>query len=159
MLEINKLRDYTKSVIENLKDAAGNKMFNYTTIIIDNSELANVLEERKKTENTFLISIMPDFKIRGSEDNAKWNNSLMFLVLDKTSYSDKNREEYIDIFVQTQEKAQAFIYKLLEDKGDSQGMFCGFLTWLEEDSIAVSPVWKSSGCNGWMIEVSLDSRL
>lgn len=159
MLEISKLREYVAQVSAELKDDAGVKLFNYTTVILDNMELNNVLKERKKNENSFLIVVMPQFDMSGTEDNAKWDNSLMFFILDKTDYSETNRDQYIGIFEATQLKAKAFIGKLLNDKSERSGMFCNFLTWLKEDSITVKPVWKVSSCNGWSIELNLDSNL
>lgn len=159
MLEISKLRDYVSQVMASLKDENGNQLFNYTTVVLDNQELNMVLKERKSKENSFLIVVMPQFDLNGSEDNAKWDNSLMFFIMDKTDYSEIKREEYIDMFVNTQKKAKAFVDKLIEDKSNHSGMFCNFLTWLKESSISVKPVWKLSSCNGWSIELNLDSNL
>jgi hypothetical protein len=39
-------------------------------------------------DNTFLISVMPDFQMNGQEDSVKWENILQFFILDKTDYSD-----------------------------------------------------------------------
>lgn len=159
MLPINRLLEYQAEVIASLFDNEGNKMFNYTDMIIDDSELSKVLEERVSEDNTFLISVMPEFGIKGTEDNCKWENILQFFILDKTDYSEHDRDSFRGIFVQTQAKTQAFVNKLLDDKSNLDGMFCGFLSWLKEDSIIVSPVWKKQGCNGWMIEINLESTV
>jgi hypothetical protein len=158
MLPINRLREYIAETVTVLLDDDGNKLFNYSTMILDNSELSKILKERAAEENTFLIAVMPQYDLKGAEDNAKWNNQLMFFVLDKTDYSELNHEDYLNLFAATQIKAQALVYKMLEDKSES-GRFCGILSWLNEDSIGVSPVWKNNSCNGWLITVSLDSRL
>lgn len=159
MLPINRLLEYQAEVCASLLDENDNQMFNFTDMIIDDSELSKVLEERVEEHNTFLISVMPEFGIKGTEDNCKWENMLQFFILDKTNYSEHDRDSFRNIFVQTQTKTQAFITKLLEDKANVDGMFCGFLSWLKEDSIIVSPVWKKQGCNGWMIEINLESSL
>ena len=159
MLPINRLLEYQAEVCASLLDEQDNKMFNYTDMIIDDSELSKVLEERVPEHNTFLISVMPDFAIKGTEDNAKWENMLQFFILDKTDYSEHDRDSFRNIFIQTQAKAQAFVSKLLDDKANHEGVFCGFLSWLKEDSIIVSPVWKKQGCNGWMIEINLETNL
>ena len=159
MLPINRLLEYQAEVIASLFDEDENKMFNFTDMIIDDSELSKVLEERVSEDNTFLISVMPDFAIKGTEDNAKWENILQFFILDKTDYSEHDRDGFRNIFIQTQAKAQAFVTKLLDDKANHEGVFCGFLSWLKEDSIIVSPVWKKQSCNGWMIEINLETNL
>lgn len=159
MLPINRLKEYQAETCEVLRDQNNEKLFNFSDMIIDNSELANILKERVPEDNTFLISVMPDYKINGEEDNAKWENSLQFFILDKTDYSEHDRESYHNIFVQTQIKAQAFVLKLLDDKANHEGVFCGFLSYLKEDSITVRPVWKMNGCNGWTIEINLETAL
>jgi len=157
MLPINRLREYQAEVCAQLLNEDNSRMFKYSTMILDNSDLANVLKERAEDENTFIIALVPDFNMKGEEDNSKWENVLQFFILDKTDYSENDRDAYIDIFVQTQIKAKAFVDKLLEDKADHTGMFCGFLSWLDENSIHVSPVWKNNGCNGWSVEINLDT--
>lgn len=155
MLPINRLIEYQAEVCATLLDENDNKLFNYSTMIVDDSELSKVLEERTEEENTFLISVVPSFNLTGDENSSKWENSLLFFILDKTDYSEHDRDGFLNIFTQTQTKAQAFVDKLLEDKADNIGICAGFLSWLNEDSITVNPVWKKQGCNGWMIEINL----
>jgi hypothetical protein len=159
MLPINRLKEYQAELCEVLRDENGKKLFNYYDMIIDDSELANVLKERVEEDNTFLISVMPDYMMKGQQDNEKWENVLQFFILDKTDYSENDRDAFLNIFVQTQYKASRFVYKLLEDKANEDGVFCGFLSWLKEDSISVRPVWKMNGCNGWTVTINLDSSL
>lgn len=159
MLPINRLREYQAEVCAVLLDEAGKKLFNFYDMIIDNSELSKLLKERTEDHNTFLISVMPDYGMNGQEDSAKWENILQFFILDKTDYSEHDRDAFLNIFAETQIKAQAFVYKLLDDKSNSDGAFCGFLSWLKEDSISVRPVWKMDGCNGWTVTINLESSL
>ena len=159
MLPINRLREYQAEVIASLFDDDGNKMFNFADLIIDDSELSKILKERTQEDNTYLIAVMPEFNMKGEQDSAKWENILQFFILDKTDYSEHDRDSYLNIFVQTQAKAQAFVEKLLDDKANQDGMFCGFLSWLDENSIRVYPVWKKDGCNGWAVEINLDTPL
>jgi len=142
MLALNRLREYQSEVAAQLFDENNNKMFNYCDMVIDDSELSKILKERASEDNTFLIAVVPEFSMKGQEDQAKWENILQFFILDKTDYSEHDRDSYLNIFVQTQNKAQAFVEKLLEDKSNHDGMFCGFLSWLDENSIRVYPVWK-----------------
>lgn len=159
MLPINRLREYQAEVAAVLLDENNNRMFNYCDMVIDNSELSKILKERVPEDNTYLIAVMPEFNMKGEQDSAKWENILQFFILDKTDYSEHDRDSYLNIFVQTQAKAQAFVNKLLEDKSNHEGLFCGFLSWLDESSIRVYPVWKKDGCNGWAVEINLDTPL
>lgn len=159
MLPLNRLREYQLEVAAVLVDYQNRKMFNYCDMVVDDSELSQILKERVSDDNTFLIAIVPEFNMKGEEDQAKWENILQFFILDKTSYSDNDRDAYLDIFVTTQVKAKAFVDKLLEDKSNHEGMFCGFLSWLDENSIRFYPVWKKDGCNGWSVEINLDTPL
>lgn len=157
MLPLNRLREYQAECCEMLRDCSNQKIFNYTNMVVDDKQLSKILKERIQEDNTYLISVIPSFNMKGQEDNTKWENMLQFFVLDKTDYSDQDHDGFLDIFVQTQAKAQAFVDKLLEDKANTCGLFCGFLSWLNESSIQVNPVWNLDGCNGWEIQINLDT--
>jgi len=157
MLPLNRLREYQAEVADALRDEENQKLFNYCDMVVDDSELSKILKERVEEHNTFLIAVVPEFNMKGEEDKAKWENVLQFFILDKTDYSEHDRDSYLNIFVKTQVKAKAFVDKLLEDKTNLDGMFCGFLSWLDENSIRVYPVWKKDGCNGWGVEINLDT--
>ena len=159
MLPINRLREYQAELCATLLDDNGNKLFNYADMIIDDSELSKLLKERVQDDNTFLIAVLPDYGMKGREDNAKWQNILQFFILDKTDYSEHDRDSFLNIFATTQYKASRFVYQLLEDKSNNDGVFCGFLSWLDESSISVTPVWKKEGCNGWTVTINLESSL
>lgn len=159
MLPLNRLREYQAECCEVLRDENDVKLFNYYQMVLDEKHLSSILKERTSDENSFLIAVIPSFGMKGQEDNAKWENMLQFFILDKTAYSDHDEDSFLDIFVQTQAKAQAFVLKLLEDKANTTGMFCGFLSWLDEGSIQVNPVWNLDGCNGWDIQINLDTPL
>jgi hypothetical protein len=159
MLPLNRLREYQSEVAEVLRDEDNNKMFNYCNMLLDDKQLSKILEDREEGDNSFLIAIVPEFYMKGEEDKAKWENVLQFFILDKTDYSEFDHDNYINIFVQTQVKAKAFVDKLLEDKSNKDGMFCGFLSWLDENSIRVYPVWNKNSCNGWAVDINLDTPL
>jgi hypothetical protein len=159
MLPINRLLEYQAEVIASLFDEQGNKIFNYTAMIINDLQLSKVLKERKQEDNTYLISVMPEFNMKGDQDRAKWENILMFFILDKTDYSENDHDDYIDIFAQTQAKAQAFVNKLLADKSNPSGSLCSFLSNLDENSIRMVPTPFMNGCNGWSVEINLDTPL
>jgi hypothetical protein len=158
MLPINRLLEYQAEVVRQLKDDQNKKLFNYTNMIVEKKGLSKLLQEREETENTYFISVLPEFRVKGDEDATKWVNVLSFFILDKTAYSEHDHDSFINIFATTQLKAKAFVDKLLEDKANHGGMFCGFLSFLDENSIAVNPVWHMDGCNGWVVDINLDSN-
>ncbi|MFA9191152.1 hypothetical protein AAGV28_07185 [Flavobacterium sp. FZUC8N2.13] len=158
MLPINRLKEYQAEVVAQLKDDQNKKLYNYTNMIVEKKGLSKLLQERLEEDNTYLISVLPEFRLKGEEDAAKWVNVLSFFILDKTAYSEHDHDSFINIFATTQIKAKAFVDKLLEDKSNHDGMFCGFLSYLDENSIAVNPVWHMDGCNGWVIDINLDSN-
>jgi hypothetical protein len=157
MLPINRLREYQAEVCAQLLDNDGKKLFNYKNMVIDDSELSKFLKERVPDENTFFIAVMPEFYMKGGEDSSKWENVLKFFILDKTDYSEHDHDSYLDIFTKTQAKAKVFVDKLIEDKSNREGVFCNFLSWLDESSISVLPVWKKDGCNGWVVSLNFDT--
>lgn len=157
MLPINRILEYQAEVVATLKNEDNTKMFNYSAMVVDDSELANHLKERIEADNTFLISIVPEFHMKGEENNTKWENVLAFFILDKTDYSAQTKDSFINIFATTQVKAQAFVDKLLSDKADNDSLFCGFLSWLDENSVSVTPIWHKNECNGWMVQINLDT--
>lgn len=154
MLNVTRLREFLAEVKATIPG------INYTQIVIDDSELVKHIEARKTSENTFLFAIMPQFGINGNEDQLKWNNQLMFMVLDKsTDKNFSNHDEYIDMFGNTQTIAKAFIDYLLSQKSGDNGELCGLVNELKENSIVVNPVWRKAGCNGWSIEIDLLSNV
>lgn len=147
MITVAKLRNYLKETIVALPE------LKFEELVIDDSELSDFLKDLKCDSNHFIIGIMPGYPIEGSEDSAKWNNKMMFMILEKTNYKNTDHSAYLDIFERTQETAKKFVYKMLEEKENGEGLFCGMMTRMSESSVNIFPVWKKNGCNGWVIEV------
>lgn len=155
MILINRLLEFQAEVCEILRDENNHKIFGYSDMIIDDSELSKILKDRTKDQNTFLISVMPDGGLKGEENSLTCNNALSFFILDKTDYSEFDRDGYRNIFVSTQQKAQMFLNHIIQNKYNS----CGLLNGLKENSINYMPVWKKESCNGWMITLNIDTLL
>ncbi|OYX86814.1 MAG: hypothetical protein B7Y83_00305 [Flavobacteriales bacterium 32-34-25] len=157
MLPINRIREYLTEVVTQLKDTDNKKLFNYTEMIVEKKGLSKILKERTQEQNSYLIAVLPSFNFKGTEDNVKTVNILSFFILNKTDYSEHDHDSFLNIFVDTQAKAQAFVNKLLEDKSNNTGALCGFLQLLDENSMAVNPVYYMDGCNGWVVDINLDT--
>lgn len=159
MITIPELKAYLQTLGNECLNSDNSRMFNHIEMVVDDSEMANVLQDHEQGMNSLLVGVLPDFAVSGEENNAKWLNLCSFYVLDKTDYSEYDREGFHNIFAQTQLKAREVVYHLLEAKANHEGLFCGFLSWLNEDSISVNPVWRFSDCNGWVISFNFKSRL
>lgn len=150
MLKVNRLREFLLEVKNTIPG------INFTDIVVDDSELVSLLKDREEIENNYLIAVMPSFSITGSEDRLKVNNQLFFMVLKKSTDKDfGGREDYINMFGDTQDLAFALVRYILAEKSGDNGELCGLMNELKEDSIAVNPVWRKAQCNGWMIEMDL----
>jgi hypothetical protein len=158
MLQINRIREYQVEIKNLLLEANGNPLFGYTTMVVDDSQLSKVLRERSESDNSMLISIVPDHVVTGDNDALLIQNAVSFFILNKTAYSEHDHDSFINIFSTTQQKALAFVKQLLKDKDRPRGSTCSFLSWLNPNSITIFPVWGKDGCNGWQIDFNLLSR-
>lgn len=153
MIPVNRLREFLLECKNSITS------INFTQLVVDDSELVKFLNDKEDTDNTFLIAVMPQFNVIGNEDRAKWDNQLMFLILDKST--DKNFEDYdayLDMFADTQAVTSEFVELLLGQKVGDNGEFCGLMNELKEDSIVVTPVWRKAQCNGWQVQIDLVTR-
>lgn len=154
MLNVTRLREFlleAKAAVANI---------NFTQIVVDDSELTKFLQERKTADNNFLIAILPQFGITGTQDSIKWDNQLMFMVLRKGADKDfKNHDEYMNEFALTQTVVGNFVRYIIAQKMLYNGELCGLMSDLKESSIVISPVWKKTGCNGWQIQIDLLSSM
>ncbi len=152
MIDINFLKGYA----ERLKEAVAS--INFNQLIVDDSQLVNFLEERSTSDKHLLFMVLPDFTNTGTTlDNIKKQTDTFILVLQKTSYSDIDHDEFLDIMQKTLESAQAIETKMINDKLDYSDAGCLYMKQLNVGSIRITPVWGLSGCNGWSIEFNFDS--
>ena len=132
---------------------------NYINMVVDDSQLVKLLKDRETDDNNFLIGIVPEFGIDGDEDKTKWSNQLMFMVLAKTSRSNVDLEEQVEVLESTRVTAKALIDYMLESKTGDNGDMCGLMNELVENSISVTPIWEKAQCCGWMIQIDLLTRV
>lgn len=153
MLKVSQLRQYTNTV----KDAISE--INSAYLVVSKDELMKFLQDHNSEQNTMMLSVVPEHDMAGSQDNARWQNTLGFYFLEKTDYSEYDHDGFLSIFERTQAVAEKFVHKLLTDKCDNTGLFCGFLAWLEEDSFTATPVKMLNGCNGYYIQLAMKSNI
>lgn len=153
MITVNQLRQYLQQKLIDIPSLKSQQL------IIDDSELSKFLKDSKESDSPMLFGVMPAYPISGNEDAAMWNNKLMFMILDKTTYRDNKHEEYLDIFHSTQAVMRDFVHLLLEEKANAEGLFCNSMERLQEDSINIYPIWKKQGTNGWAVELDVVTRV
>jgi hypothetical protein len=127
-------------------------------VVVTPEELVKFLNDHTEDQNTLMIALAPQHKLVGDTDAVRWANVTAFYFLEKTDYSAHDHQGFLSIFSRTQIVAKKFVEKLISDKQDNTGLFCGFLAWLNESSISVDPVKMNSGCNGWIVEIEFNSQ-
>ncbi|MHA3788336.1 hypothetical protein ACX0HA_09020 [Flavobacterium hauense] len=152
MLTVNQLKEYSADVM------AAIPAIKKHVVVVTSEELVKFLNDHTSEENTLMLSLVPGHGMDGSQDNAQWINTTGFYFLEKTDYSQHDHDGYLDIFDRTQNVARRFVNKLIMDKSDNTGLFCGFLAWLDESSVRVDPVKALNGCNGWYVQITMKSN-
>lgn len=147
MIDISFLRSYTKRLLDAIP------AINHENVVIDDSQLVNFLSEIETADKHLLYAVIPGFSNNGSNvDNKQKQAETVFMVLQKTSYSDITHEEFLDLMQATLETANAIEAKMIEDKLDHSETGCQYMKLLNVGSISIDPVWGYAGCNGWSIE-------
>ena len=153
MLKIADLKTYAADIMNEIESI---KSFE---LAVTKFNLSKFMQKHRKDMNMLMLVLIPEHDMTGSEDNARWENTVGFYFLEKTNYSEHDHEGYLSIFERTQQVAKEFVDKLLNDKADNTGLFCGFLAFLDENSISVTPIVAIDGCNGYYLEISMKSNV
>lgn len=129
---------------------------NSQRLLIDKTALTKYLEAHQSDNNLLLVGIMPDFNGKGANaDEFKVVNVTQLMVLKKTSLSEINHEEFLDIF----EETYLVIEKVLQHILNQSLEGCNELRFLNTQGIKITPVWNLSSCNGWKIMLDFDVDL
>ncbi|MFD2824811.1 hypothetical protein ACFS5M_14100 [Lacinutrix iliipiscaria] len=147
MGKINWFRSYLAGLKQEFSE------INSQRLLIDKSALTKYLEAHQSDNNLLLVGIMPDFGGKGlNADEFKLTNITQLMVLKKTTFSEINHEEFLDIF----EETYLVIEKILEYILNSSREGCTELRFLNTQNIKLVPVWNLSSCNGWKIMLDFD---
>lgn len=123
-------------------------------LVLDDSELSKYLSEHSEADNHLLVGVMPSFTSTGTDvDNHQLKGYTQLLILQKTSYSSVNYDEYLNIFEEAFEVAKAVVTKLKQDAWNGK---CKELSLLKTSSIQIVPIWNKSSCNGWNVMFNFD---
>ncbi|MFB9055080.1 hypothetical protein ACFFVB_18510 [Formosa undariae] len=152
MIDINFLKGYTQRLQDSIDAIHFNK------VIVDDSQMIRFLEDRSKHDNHLLFCVIPDFNPDGKNvDDLQFKADTMFLVLNKTSYSEVNHDEFLNIMQETLLTATAIKEKMIADKFDYSAAGCMYMKQLNAQSIRITPIWAKAECNGWSVEFNFDS--
>jgi hypothetical protein len=132
---------------------------NFSEVVVDDSQLTNFLKDLERSQNQMLFGIIPEYPIQGDQDRLKWNNQLMFMVLEKTNSRNQKHSDFLQMMENTLQSAKAFTEILLSEKAGDNGDFCGIANQLIENSIRIYPIWNKAECNGWGIDIDLLSDI
>lgn len=161
MNKIKWFKDYLQHLQDTIQPPEGLKGINRNRMVIDDSQLTKYLSEHQTDFNYILIGVMPEFGNNSTDgDNFKLSQQNEFMILEKTSYSEVNYDEYFKIFEDTYVIAELVVKKLLQDSlGYNRSILCTPLRFLKTTSINIQPVWNKSSCNGWSISFNFDNYL
>jgi hypothetical protein len=144
------LRAYLEEVQSGIEGINRNRM------VIDKSQLNKYLNEHNSTQNAFLVGIVPKLSGKGSSaDDFSFNTPTQLWVIEKTTYSENNYEQYFEIFERTGELMLKIVDKLLKDSASG----CNNMRQLNVSSIDIDVVQNESACNGWKILFNFDVNL
>ena len=143
-----------KDYLQQVEDAVPG--INRNRMVIDNSQLTNYLSEHQSDHNMLLVGVLPDLSSKGqTADDYQKVLTTQFMILEKTTYSEVNYEEFFDIFERAYGLAELVIKKMLTESLSG----CSPLRKLNIASIQVIPVWNRSSCNGCSVLFSLDMSI
>ena len=145
MILVSELRNYVKQKKEALAAV------NFARVVVQKDELTRFLSDVSDRDNQIMICVMPSARSNGPDgDSIKMNNALGFFFLEKTEYSEKRQEEWLDVFERTQESALSFFYNLIDELQEGT---CSWSRYLDIKSVSIDPESNFAGCNGWSVEV------
>lgn len=132
---------------------------NHSEVVIDDTQLVKFLQALKKEHNHILMGVIPEYPLEGDQDKVKWNNKMLFFILQKVNATNTTHSEFLTILDETLQSARAFAEILLSQKSGDNGDFCAITNDLKEDTLRIVPVWNKAECHGWMISLDLLTKV
>lgn len=121
--------------------------------VIDDSQLVNTLEKRKKEDNLLLVGVLPSHGTTGSNtDNVKETTVGQLMILEKTDYSSLTSDEFWLMF----ERCYQAIKKVREILIRKATEDClPYLTNLDVNALNIDPEWRKGECNGYSLDFDI----
>jgi hypothetical protein len=152
MILIPQLEEYSNQV------AAAIPEIKRVEIAVTEEDLGKLMQDHKAGDNILMLTLVPEHEMDGQQDAAKYENVCGFFFLEKIDYSSLKRPEYIAVFTRTQAVAKKFMDKMIMDKSNGEGLFCGMMAWLQESSFNAGPTKMLNGCNGYYVQITMKTN-
>lgn len=128
---------------------------NKTWMVIDDTHVVNTLGDVSLEENMFLVGLVPQYNTQGdNSDNFRTVAYGQFLILEKTDYSNLDKQQFLDVFQRTFAVAENIRNLLIEYSAEKQCEF-PFLMQMDLNSLKMEPIYKLAQCNGWSLEFDM----
>jgi hypothetical protein len=130
---------------------------NYAQAVVDDSQMANLLQAIAIDENLLLFGVIPDYTADSrDQDGVMFENGFDLLLVKKTQDNNQTQNDFLDTMNECLMVVRALITFIFQKKLNNN---CGVFYYLNEGSFQISPVWKKSGTDGWMISFNLRTDL
>ena len=152
---ISQFKAYCQHLQDTIQPLPNQLAINKNKVVLDDSALTKYLSDMSEDDNHFLAGVMPSFGSSGTDvDNHQFKGYTQLLILKKTSYSERDYDEFLEIFEQAFDVVTDVVNKMKSDHASGK---CVFLRYLNVTSLQILPVWNKSGCNGWNILFNFDN--
>lgn len=122
---------------------------NSAWVVVDDSQLGNTLEQKTKEDGAYLVAVLPSYGSVAHSGSIRETTISQLLIVEKTDYSDLSQNEFIDIFERTYQLTKR-VKEILVEKVES-GCYPQMFH-LDLSNLNMSPIWKKSQCNGWVLD-------
>ena len=146
MGKVTWFRNYMQQIQDDFEAIKDNK------VVVVKSQLTKFLNAHHSKKNLLLLGVLPDFSGKGNNaDEFKMTNITQFYILKKTTYSEHDHDQLMDIFEETYITIEDVLKKILDDSTK-----CSELRFLNTSSIKLEPVFNMASCNGWKLMLNFD---
>lgn len=146
MGKVQWFKEYVQGIQDEFNEINRNK------VLVVKSQVTKYLNDHSSSNNLLLLGILPDFKGKGDNaDEFKLINVTQLMVLKKTTYSEYNYDEFLEIYEETYIVIEKILEKLLQDSRK-----CNELRFLNPNTIALEPIFNMESCNGWKLMFNFD---
>ena len=136
-----------QAILDNAKTAIAN--INFVKVLVVENELKDYIRNIDEEDKMMLIAILPSVQ-GGGEDPVKFDNPILFFVLEKLSKRDLSESEYIDLFDRTQATILEFYNFMKSSK-------CASKEQLDLTKFNIDPERNYLGSNGYSLAVNFNT--
>lgn len=149
MLLLSDYRAYIQSIYDRIPE------FQKQQVVMDDSQITKFVDDCTSNSKCILLGIVPKHKPSGNLSNLKIGDYFTILVLYKVDRSRQTHDMFLDALSETQLVAKKVFDLLFSDHMDTDN--CNILNYLEVGSLDINPIWKVSSCDGYQIDLKLNT--